>query len=60
MTKPEALKLMRLISAMESWMMAQGKVVSDYLLEDAESAIKLLEREILGPDSWPEMKGVMA
>lgn len=50
MTKPEALQLMRLVSAMESWMMAQGKVVPDYLIEDTGSAIKLLEDEILGPD----------
>ena len=50
MTKHEALKLMRLISAMESWVMAQGKVVPDYLIEDTGSAIKLLEDEILGPD----------
>ena len=50
MTKHEALKLMRMLFAMESWVMAQGKVAPDYLLEDTESAIKLLEREILGPD----------
>lgn len=50
MTKQEALKLMRLISAMESWVMAQNKVVPDYLIEDTGSAIELLEEEILRPD----------
>ena len=33
MTKHEALKLMRMLFAMESWVMAQGKVVPDYLLK---------------------------
>lgn len=50
MTKYQALKLIRLVSAMESLVMAQGKVVPDYLIEDTECAIKMLEREILGPD----------
>ena len=46
MTKPEMLAMMRLLSAMESAMLAKG-VMPDYLLEDVTKMIDVLEREIL-------------
>lgn len=48
MTKPELLKLMRLLSGMESLMMfTQRTNVPDYLLEDLANCTEMLECEIL-------------
>jgi hypothetical protein len=50
MTKPELLKLMRLLSALESALMydRQGSTrMPDYLLEDIETCVQVLEKEIL-------------
>lgn len=46
MTKQELLRLMRLLSAMESVMLAKQSV-PDYLLEDLNELVQVLEREIL-------------
>lgn len=68
MTKPELLKLMRLLSGVESLLLYSGRQhlnerahIPDYLLEDLANCTEMLEREILKPEAeWPEMKGPMA
>jgi len=51
MTKPELLRLMRLLSALESLLMyrkpGDGGSVPDYLLEEIASCVELIEKEIL-------------
>jgi hypothetical protein len=47
MTKEEALKLVRLLSAMESWAFSQPNRIPDYLIEDVGTAMVILERIIL-------------
>ena len=47
MSKEEALKLVRLLSAMESWAFSQPNRIPDYLIEDVGTAMKILERIIL-------------
>ena len=50
MTKPDLLKLMRLLSAMESALMydrGNSTRIPDYLLEDIETCVGMLEKEIL-------------
>ena len=47
MTKEEALKLVRLLSAMESWAFSQTNRIPDYLIEDVGTAMQVLERIIL-------------
>ena len=47
MTKQELLRLMRLLSALESMMMLAEKRVPDYIHEDMQSCIEVLEMEIL-------------
>ena len=54
MSKPELLRLMRLLSGMESLMLFSGVQhlnhrmhIPDYLLEELTSMSELLEREIL-------------
>lgn len=39
MTKPQALDLLMLLSALESWGFSNGKVIPDYLLERLNNAI---------------------
>jgi hypothetical protein len=46
MTKEEALRVMKLLSAMESWVMSHTNA-HEYLIEDTQSAMKILERIIL-------------
>lgn len=48
MTKPEVLRLMRLLSALESALTLAGKQMPDYLYDDLTAMIEVLEREILG------------
>lgn len=67
MTKPELLKLMRLLSGMESLLLYGGRQPSerahipDYLLEELANCSEMLEREILKPEAeWPEMRGPKA
>ena len=47
MSKEEALKIVRLLSAMESWAFSQPNRIPDYLIEDVGTAMKMLERIIL-------------
>ena len=48
MTKSEALRILKLLSAMESWAFSQpDKRLPDYLVEDVGSAMNVLERVIL-------------
>ncbi len=47
MTTPELLALMRLLSALESWAMAQQTRLPDYLLEDIANNVERIEAEIL-------------
>lgn len=47
MTKQEMLKLLRLLSAMESAMSINKATLPDYLFEQIDAAVAMLEREIL-------------
>jgi hypothetical protein len=47
MSKEEALKIVRLLSAMESWAFSQPNRIPDYLIEDVGTAMQILERIIL-------------
>jgi hypothetical protein len=48
MTKAEALRILKLLSAMESWAFSQpDRRLPDYLLEDVGSAMELLESIVL-------------
>ena len=47
MTKEEALREMKLLSAMESWAFSQPNRIPDYLVEDTGTAMGILERIIL-------------
>ena len=54
MTKPEALDLLMLLSALESWAFSLGKTPPDYLIERTDKAIELLRAEVLpGEPSAP-------
>jgi len=46
MTKPELLRLMRLLSALESAMLCKERM-PDYLIEELNAAVAVIEREIL-------------
>ena len=48
MTTPELLSLMRLLSAMESAMLASKVVFPHHLSDDVTRHTEILEREILG------------
>lgn len=47
MSKKDLLRLMRLISALESWAFSTGRLLPDYLLDDLNVMVKSLEDEIL-------------
>tara|TARA_R110002126_G_scaffold31682_1_gene101726 strand:- start:1643 stop:1798 length:156 start_codon:yes stop_codon:yes gene_type:complete len=47
MTKQELLKLLRLLSAMESAMSINRATLPDYLFQEIDAAVAVLEREIL-------------
>lgn len=58
MTKPELLKLMRLLSGVESLLLYSGRQhlnerthIPDYLLEELGNCTEMLEREILKPEA---------
>lgn len=58
MTKPELLKLMRLLSGLESILLYSGRQhlnerahIPDYLLEDLASCSEMLELKILKPEA---------
>jgi len=47
MTKEEALAAMKLLAAMESWAFSQSTRLPDYLVEDIQRSMEVLERIIL-------------
>ena len=47
MSKKDLLRLMRLLSALESWSFSTGRLLPDYLLDDLNVMVKSLEDEIL-------------
>lgn len=47
MTKPQALDLLMLLSALESWSFSTGKPMPDYLLERLDVALAVLRDEVL-------------
>ena len=47
MTKPEALELAMLLSALELWGMSNGQRLPDYLLERLDNSLEVLRAEIL-------------
>ena len=47
MNKAEMLKILRLLSAMESVMLVNKQTIPDYLYDDINKAVEILEREIL-------------
>ncbi len=47
MTKPQALDLLMLLSALESWAVSTGKPLPDYLLERQDNSLEALRAEIL-------------
>ena len=47
MTKQEMLKILRLLSAMESAMSINKATLPSYLFEQIDAAVAVLEREIL-------------
>lgn len=46
-TKPQALDLLMLLSALESWSFSTGKPMPDYLLERLDVALAVLRDEVL-------------
>ena len=46
MTKKEALQILKLLSAMESWAFSQTTRLPDYLVEDIQRSTEVLERVI--------------
>ena len=48
--RKQALDLMMLLSALESWMFSSGKAPPDYLIERIDTAVDLLKKEVLGDD----------
>jgi hypothetical protein len=48
LTKAEALRILKLLSAMESWAFSQpDKRLPDYLVDDVGNAMAVLERIVL-------------
>tara|TARA_R110000868_G_scaffold233488_4_gene487206 strand:- start:246 stop:401 length:156 start_codon:yes stop_codon:yes gene_type:complete len=47
MTKAEALKIIKLLSAMESWAFSTKNLLPDYLHEDLCLAVERLEKIVL-------------
>ena len=47
MTKEEALAAIKLLSAMESWAFSQSTRIPEYLVEDIQRSMNVLERIIL-------------
>ena len=48
MTRADALALIRLLSAIESWGMARGESLPDYLHDQLHAAMETLEAIVLG------------
>ncbi len=47
MTKEQALQIIKLLAAIESWSYADNHRMPDYLYERIDEAMKLLEQEVL-------------
>lgn len=47
MTKPEAIAAIKLLSALESWAMSQAARLPDYLHEDLQRSMEVMERIVL-------------
>ena len=47
MTKPQAIRIITLLSALESWAFSTGKPLPDYLLERIDVALDALCDEVL-------------
>ena len=47
MTKEQALDLIKLLSAVESWSFADKHRMPDYLYDNIDESIKVLEKEVL-------------
>jgi len=47
MTKQEALSIIKLLSALESWAWSTGNALPEHTLLDIEAAMQVLEREVL-------------
>ena len=47
MTKPQAIDLLMLLSALESWGMSNNQRPPDYLLERLDNSLEVLRAEIL-------------
>ena len=47
MTKEQALELIKLLSAVESWSFADKHRMPDYLYDKIDESIKALEKEVL-------------
>jgi hypothetical protein len=47
MTKEEALQAIKLLSALESWAMSQSARLPDYLHEDLQRSMEVLEKIVL-------------
>ena len=47
MTKEQALQIIKLLSAVESWSFADKHRMPDYLYEQMDEAMKVLEQEVL-------------
>ena len=47
MTKEQALQIIKLLSAVESWSFADNHRRPDYLYEKIEKAMEVLEQEVL-------------
>ena len=47
MTRVEALEIIKLLSALESWSFSLKERLPDYLLEKITASIEVLEKEVL-------------
>jgi hypothetical protein len=47
MTKPQLIQLIKLLSALESWSFANNHRLPDYLVEQIDTAMQMLEQEVL-------------
>lgn len=54
MTRAEALAMIRLLSAIESWAMSQQKTLPDYLHDQLSEAMEKLEAIVLGGNDASE------
>jgi hypothetical protein len=48
MTKEEALAAIKLLSALESWAFSQQSRLPDYLVDDIQRSMSVLEKIVLG------------